>query len=43
LLAAKHTPPIRSLDELTAATFESDEELDEFLRFTYAERHSDVV
>ena len=31
LLAAKGTRPIRSLDELAADTFESDEELEEFL------------
>jgi hypothetical protein len=41
LLAAKGTRPIRSLDELAADTFESDEELEEFLAFTYAERHRD--
>jgi hypothetical protein len=38
LLAAKNTQPIRSLDDLAADTFESDEELEEFLAFTYAER-----
>jgi hypothetical protein len=38
LLAAKHARPIRSLDELAADTVESDEELEEFLAFTYAER-----
>ena len=43
LLAAKGTRPIRSLDELAADTFESDEELEEFLAFTYAERHRDLV
>jgi hypothetical protein len=43
LLAAKRTQPIRSMDELAADTFESDEELEEFLAFTYAERHRDVV
>jgi hypothetical protein len=43
LLAAKNTQPIRSLDDLTADTFESDEELDEFLAFTYAERHRDII
>jgi hypothetical protein len=41
LLAAKNTQPIRSLDDLAADTFESDEELEEFLAFTYAERHRD--
>jgi hypothetical protein len=34
---------IRSLDELAADTFESDEELEEFLAFTYAERHRDLA
>jgi len=43
LLAAKNTQPIRSLDDLVADTFESDEELEEFLAFTYAERHRDVA
>jgi NAD(P)H-dependent flavin oxidoreductase YrpB (nitropropane dioxygenase family) len=43
LLAAKGTRPIRSLDELAADTFESDEELEEFLAFTYAERHRDLA
>lgn len=43
LLAAKNTHPIRSLDDLTADTFESDEELEEFLAFTYAERHRDLA
>ncbi|MGA6156262.1 hypothetical protein ACPEIC_23230 [Stenotrophomonas sp. NPDC087984] len=43
LLAAKNTQPIRSLDDLVADTFESDQELDEFLAFTHAERHRDVA
>ncbi|MET7294837.1 hypothetical protein ABZS79_22360 [Streptomyces griseoloalbus] len=43
LLAGKNTQPIRSLDDLAADTFESDEELEEFLAFTYAERHRDVA
>jgi hypothetical protein len=43
LLAAKNTRPIRSLDELAADTFESDAELEEFLAFTYAERHRDLA
>ena len=43
LLAAKGTRPIRSLDELAADTFKSDEEVEEFLAFTYAERHGDLV
>jgi hypothetical protein len=43
LLAAKNTRPIRSLDDLAADVFESDEELEEFLAFTYAERHRDLA
>jgi hypothetical protein len=43
LLAAKNTQPIRSLDDLAADTFASDEELEEFLAFTYAERYRDVA
>ncbi|SQE00859.1 MULTISPECIES: hypothetical protein [Frankiaceae] len=43
LLAARGTQPIRSLDDLAADTFDSDEELDEFLAFTYAERRRDVA
>ncbi|MFC8423710.1 hypothetical protein ACFUN7_23025 [Streptomyces sp. NPDC057236] len=43
LLAAKNTQPIRSLDDLAADTFESDEELEEFLAFTYAERRRDAA
>ena len=43
LLAARHTQPIRSVDDLAAETFESDEELDDFLAFTYAERHRDLA
>ncbi|MFJ8749894.1 hypothetical protein ACIREO_11240 [Streptomyces sp. NPDC102441] len=43
LLAAKGTPPIASLEDLRADTFESDEELEEFLAFTYAERQRDVA
>lgn len=42
LLAAKNTQPIRSLNDLAADTFESDEELEEFLAFTYAERRRDL-
>lgn len=42
-LAAKNTEPIRSLDDLAADTFESDEEPAEFLAFTYAERHRGVI
>jgi hypothetical protein len=43
LLAAKNARPIRSVDDLAADTFESDEELEEFLAFTYAERHRDLA
>lgn len=42
LLAVKGTPVISSLDDLTADTFSSDEELDEFLAFTRAERQRDI-
>ena len=42
LLVEKNARPIRSLDELTADTFDSDHELDEFLAFTNAERHRDL-
>jgi hypothetical protein len=40
LLAAKNTGPIRSLDDLAADTFESDEELAEILVYL-SERHRD--
>ncbi len=43
LIRAKQARPIRSVDELAAETFESDEVLDEFLAFTYAERHADIA
>jgi hypothetical protein len=43
LLAAKNTRPIQSIDDLAADIFESDEELEEFLTFTYAERHRDLA
>jgi hypothetical protein len=43
LLAAKNARPIQSLDDLAADTFESDEELEGFLAFTYAERHRDLA
>ncbi len=43
LLATKQTQPIRSLDDLAADTFESDQELEDFLAFTYAERHRDLA
>ncbi len=41
--AARHTQPIGSFDDLTADTFESDKELDDFLAFTYAERRRDLA
>ncbi len=46
LIRAKNAEPIRSLADLEAMSadiFESDAELDEFLAFTYAERHRDVA
>jgi hypothetical protein len=42
LLAAKDTPAISSIADLAADTFASDEELDEFLAFTRAERARDL-
>ncbi|MBO0801597.1 MAG: hypothetical protein J2P25_00765 [Nocardiopsaceae bacterium] len=42
LLAARGTQPIESIEDLKADTFSSDEELDEFLAFTAAERHRDL-
>lgn len=42
LLAVKRTQPIRSVDDLAADTFASDEEVEEFLAFTSAERHRDL-
>lgn len=43
LLAAKHTGPIQSPGDLAADIFESDEELEEFLAFTYAGHHRDLA
>lgn len=43
LLAAKGTQPIRSMEDLRADTFSSDQELEEFLAFTAAERHRDLA
>lgn len=43
LLAAKKARPVQSLEELAADTFESDQELEEFLAFTYAERNRDLA
>lgn len=35
--------PIASLDDLTADTFGTDEEVEEFVAFTYSERRRDVA
>lgn len=43
LLSAKHTQPIRSMADLAADTFDTEEELEEFLAFTYAERRRDSL
>jgi len=43
LLAAKGTQPLASAADLTADTFSSDAELEEFLAFTAAERHRDLA
>ena len=43
LLAAKHIRPIQSPGDLAADIFESDEELEEFLAFTHAERRDDLA
>jgi len=43
LLAFKGTPAISSLDDLAADTFASDDEVDEFLAFTRAERNRDLA
>lgn len=46
LIKAKNAQPIGSLEDLEAMAadvFESDEELEEFLAFTYAERRRDVA
>ncbi|MFI9559807.1 hypothetical protein [Nonomuraea endophytica] len=43
LIEAKHARPIESVEELAADTFGSDEELEEFLAFTYAERHANMA
>ncbi|MEO3862456.1 hypothetical protein ABGB08_46890 [Acrocarpospora sp. B8E8] len=41
LVRAKRARPIESLDDLAAPdVFESDEELEQFLAFTYAERRA---
>lgn len=43
LLEARGIQPIRSLEDLRADTFSSDQELEEFLAFTSAERHRDLA
>lgn len=43
LLAAKAAKPITSLDDLTADTFASDKELEEFVAFVHSERRRDVA
>lgn len=42
LAAVQGVQPIGSLDEMAADVFESDEELEAFLAFTYAERRRDL-
>ena len=45
-MKAKNAKPVRSLEDLEAMAvdvFESDEELAEFLAFTYVERRRDVT
>ncbi|XVV11231.1 hypothetical protein ACQP2X_41335 [Actinoplanes sp. CA-131856] len=46
LIRAKQAKPVRSLadlDAMAADIFESDEEFDDFLHFTQAERHRDMA
>jgi hypothetical protein len=44
LFRAKKTQPIRSADDLAYdSIFETDEELDEFLAYTYAARRADLA
>ena len=43
LLAARNTRPIQPPGDLAADIFESDQELEEFLAFTYAESHHDLA
>jgi hypothetical protein len=43
LIRAKRVRPLQSIDELAADIWESDEELDEFLRFVYASRRGDLA
>ena len=39
----KNIRPMQSLDDSAADAFESDEELEDFLAFTYAERHRETL
>jgi len=43
LVRAKRARPITSMDEFVADTFDSDEELDEFIAFTHAERQRELA
>ena len=43
LLAAKNAQPVKSLGDLAADIVGSDEELEEFQAFSYAERHRDLA
>ncbi|XVU23881.1 hypothetical protein ACQPZJ_42655 [Actinoplanes sp. CA-054009] len=46
LIRAKQARPVRSLadlDAMAADIFESDDEFDDFLQFTHAERHRDMA
>jgi hypothetical protein len=43
LVRAKRTRPLQSMEELVADTFSSDEELDEFLEFTYEARRANLA
>ena len=41
LLRAKNVQPIRTIDDLACdGVFATDDEVDEFIAFTYAERHA---
>jgi hypothetical protein len=42
-LAAKNTRPIKSLDDRAAHILGSDDELKDFLAFSYADRHRDLA
>jgi hypothetical protein len=43
LLAAKNTRPIKYLNERAADIFGSDNELEDFLALSYADRHRDLT